>query len=98
MDPDLEENPIFPRGARVALVERVDAPGLLGAAVRGGRFVCQLPEGYDGQTSILFHAGYIIVAHPILPPLKCDPNTGKIELIEARHVEGSTGGMRLLTH
>lgn len=98
MSHGLEENPIFPAGARCALVERTDRPGLLGAAVRGGRFVCALPEGYDGLTSITLYKGYLIVAHPTLPPLKCDPNTGKIDIIETQHVQGGNARMKLLTH
>lgn len=83
---------------KALLVERKDKPGLLGVHVRGGRFVCPLPEGYDGRCSLVVHQGYVLVAHPMLPPLKCDPTTGTIELVEPRHVDGRIAGrMRLLT-
>jgi hypothetical protein len=85
-------------GINCALVERVDKPGLLGVAVRGGTYVCALPEGYDGLTSVCMHKGYVIVAHPELPPLLCDPTKGTIELIEQHHVEAKDGKMRLITH
>ena len=91
--------PVFEQGVKAALVERVERPGLLGVAVRGGRFVCPLPEGYDGRCSLVVHEGYVLVAHPELPPLRCDPTTGRIELIEPHHVDGSIAGrMRLRTH
>ena len=88
--------PIHEQGMRVALVERVDKPGLLGVSVRGGRFVCPLPEGYDGQTSCTMQDGYVLVAHPVLPPLRCDPTTGKVQLIEAGHVQAKAGRIRVL--
>ena len=71
------------------LVERVDAPGRLGAALAGGRFVCALPEGYDADTSIVYERGWVIVAHPKLPPLSCNTNDGTVtemndELIQAQ--------------
>lgn len=80
----MSEHPVFNPGSTVALVETKAPPHTLGVALKGGRFVCQLPDGYDGQTNIRMHAGKIIVAHPMLPPLSCDPNTGKCELI---HIE-----------
>lgn len=80
------------------LVERRDRPGLLGVHVAGGRFVCPLPEGYDGRTSVVMHKGYVLVAHPNLPPLQCDPNTGDISLIEPGHIEAREGRMKLVTH
>lgn len=69
--------PIFENGQRVTLVERRDRPGLLGVAVFGGRFVCALPEGYDGYTHVeMLDNGQVCVLHPKLSPLLCDPTTG----------------------
>lgn len=85
--------PIFEdTGMKAALVERKDKPGLLGVAVRGGRFVCPLPEGYDGRCAITVHQGYVLVGHPTLPPLRCDPTKGTIELIEPHHVDAHLPG------
>jgi len=89
--------PIFEHGCTCALVERKDRPGLLGVAVRGGRFVCPLPEGYDGRTSVTQYLGYVLVAHPDLPPLKCDPTVGTAVLIDPHHIEAKPGRMRLRT-
>lgn len=89
-------NPHPLENIRVALVERVDLPGHLGAWCSGGRLVCPLPAGYDGRTSICYSEGYIIVAHPDLPPLLCDPISGTTRLIEPGHVEARDGRMRLL--
>ncbi len=62
---------------RVTLVERQGFPGKLGVAVRGGKFVCPLPDGYDGHTRVnVDQAGWVLVTHPKLPPLLCDPTTG----------------------
>lgn len=83
---------------KAMLVERTDRPGLLGVAVRGGRFVVPLPEGYNGECSICVWKGYVLVAHPMLPPLKCDPTTGKFELIDDAHIVAKAGQHRLLTH
>lgn len=90
--------PEFEKGMQAMLVERVDAPGLLGVAVRGGRFVTPLPAGYNGQTSICVYKGYVLVAHPDLPPLKVDPTCGTFELIEDAHIQAQPGKHRLLTH
>lgn len=90
--------PEFEKGMQAMLVERTDRPGLLGVAVRGGHFVVPLPAGYNGQTSICVWKGYVLVAHPTLPPLKCDPTTGKFELIEDAHIEAQPGRHRLRTH
>lgn len=83
---------------RAMLVERVDAPGLLGVAVRGARFVVALPEGYNGQTSICVHNGYVLIAHPMLPPLQVDPTTGKFQIIDPQHIDALPGQHRLRTH
>ena len=88
----------FQRKQAVTLVERKDAPGFLGVFVREGRFVCPLPAGYDGRTSVAFHKGYVLVAHPDLPPLQCDPNTGTTKLIDPGHIEARDGRMKLVTH
>jgi hypothetical protein len=71
---------------RVTLVERVDAPGLLGVAVRGGRFVCALPQGYDGYTHVeMMENGQVAVLHPTRAPLLADPATGRVELFDGLH-------------
>lgn len=90
--------PEFEQGMKAMLVERKDAPGLLGVAVAGARFVVPLPNGYNGKTSICVYQGYVLVAHPELPPLRVDPTRGTFELIEDRHIEGQAGKHRLLTH
>lgn len=71
-------HPIFPHGERVAVVERVDRPGLLGVAMRGGRFVVNLPEGYDELTQVGWVDGWIFVMHPKFPPMLADTTTGKL--------------------
>ena len=82
----------------VTLVERKDQPGLLGVARRDGRFVCPLPEGYDGETSVAWHPdGYGLVAHPNLPALRCDFNTGKTALVDAQHIQAKPGRIKLVT-
>lgn len=84
---------------KARLVERKDLPGALGVAVRGGRFVCPLPPGYDDQVSLCCHMGYVLVAHPTMPPLQCDPSTGQTQRIEARHVTAlGPGRFQLKTH
>lgn len=85
---------------KAILVRRSDVPGklLLGVHVNGGRCVCPLPEGYDGRTSLCVHKGYVLVAHPLLPALQCDPTTGGVKLIEPGHIEAKPGRMRLRTH
>lgn len=87
-----------PQAIKAMLVERKDRPGLLGVYRAGARFVCPLPEGYDGRCSLVVHKGYVLVAHPELPPLQCDMNSGTFQLIDAHHVDGRVAGrMRLLT-
>lgn len=85
---------------RCMLVRRSDISHklLLGVLVAGGRVVCPLPEGYDGQTSLTMYDGWVLVAHPSLPALRCDPTTGTTELIEPGHIEAKPGRMKLLTH
>lgn len=90
-------HPIFQSGTRVALVESIDKPGMLAVAVRGGRYVCPLPEGYDMNTSITMHEGYVLVAHPYLPPLQCDTNTGTVNLISPDHIQAKPGRLKLVT-
>lgn len=90
--------PEFEQGMQAMLVERVDAPGLLGVAVRGGRFVTPLPAGYNGKCSICVYKGYVLVAHPELPPLRVDPTRGTFELIEPKHITAQAGRHRLRTH
>ncbi len=71
--------PEFEKGLRVMLVERVGFPGKLGVAVNGGKFVCPLPDGYDGRSRVNVDTqGWILVAHPKMPPLLADPSTGKV--------------------
>lgn len=93
-------NPNFgSRGeVKAILVERKDKPGALGVFRQGAQFVCPLPDGYDGQTSLTVHKGYVLVAHPTLPPLHVDPTTGTVKLIEPGHIEAKPGRMRLRTH
>jgi len=74
--------PEFMRGIRVMLVERVGFPGQLGVAVSGGKFVCPLPCGYDGQTRVnIDEAGWVMVMHPRMMPLLADPSTGEVHTI-----------------
>lgn len=76
----MSDHPVFPEGSSVAMVEQKGDTKKLGVCMRGGRFVCPLPEGYDGDTNIRQHGGLIYVAHPYLPALKCNPSTGVCEL------------------
>ena len=85
----------FGDGIRVRLVERVDAPGKLGAAMDGGRFVCPLPDGYDEDTSITYERGWVIVAHPLLPPLSCDMNTGTVTEMNDDLIKAQAGRLML---
>lgn len=89
--------PIFPHGERVALVERMDIPGALGVAKRGGKVVCPLPIGYDMHTSVTYHKGYVLVAHPGMPPLQCDTTTGEVKKIDPAHIAAQPGKFKLLT-
>lgn len=68
--------PITDEDVKAVIVERKDRPGLLGVAVRDGRFVVPLPEGYDGRTSVVYESGWVLVTHPTLPPLIADPSAG----------------------
>lgn len=87
-----------PNAIKAMLVERKDKPGLLGVYVRGCELVTPLPAGYDGRVSLAVHQGYVLVAHPELPPLKVDPRRGTFELIEPKHVDGRIAGrMKLVT-
>jgi hypothetical protein len=88
----------FAGDLKARLVERTDLLGALGVAVRGGRFVCPLPPGYDGQVSLCCHKGYVLVAHPTMPPLQCDPTTGEVKQIEDHHIAGIPGRFQLHTH
>lgn len=79
-----EDHPVFQDGAtRVALVQRVDVPDGFGVAVRDAKFIYALPQGYDGRTSVNFLDGYVLVAHPLHPPLIIDPLTGKVREVDA---------------
>jgi hypothetical protein len=50
-----------------------------GVAIRGFRYVCQLPEGYDELSVIRDVAdGMVLLAHPLHPPLVCDPRDGSV--------------------
>lgn len=91
--------PEFEQGMRAMLVERKDAPGLLGVAVAGARFVVALPQGYNGKTTICIAPnGTVIVAHPELPPLLVDASRGTYQLIEGHHIDAEAGRHRLRTH
>lgn len=82
-----ERLPIFERGLRVALVERVGMPGKLGVCTPGG-VVCPLPDGYDGKTSVNVDAkGWVLVTHPVLPPLLADTTKGEVHPIDADLVD-----------
>lgn len=70
-------HPIFPGSVRVTLVESVKQPGMLAVAVRGGRFACPLPYGYDGLTQVhIMSNGQVIAWHPTRETLVCDPSRG----------------------
>ncbi len=86
----------FAGGIRVMIVERVDAPGKLGAAMSGGRYVCPLPDGYDMRSSITYERGWVIVAHPDLPPLSCDTNTGRVSPLNDELIKAQAGAIQLL--
>lgn len=49
-----------------------------GVTYGGGRFVCQLPAGYNRNCGILPHDGKLIVTLPGLPTLIADPSTGVV--------------------
>jgi hypothetical protein len=66
----------------VALVRMAHDKRFFGVAMRGGRYVVQLPLGYDGLTSVRWINGYIVVVHPQLPPLLADTTTGKTAPLE----------------
>lgn len=74
----------IPEGTNAVLVERRDTPGALAVAVRHGRYVCPLPEGYDGLTSVVTESGWVLVTHPTLPPLIADPHHGIVRAMDAR--------------
>lgn len=86
---DAFNHPAFPEGARVALVRQLQDPRYFGVAMKGGRFVCKLPLGYDGQTSVRWINGFIVVAHPKLPPLLADTTVrgGKTEPLSKEQFE-----------
>lgn len=64
---------------KITLVENMKQPGLLGVALRGARFVCALPAGYDGLTQIhRMENGQVIVWHPGMSTLVCDFNAGTV--------------------
>ena len=64
-------------GARVALMQMRYDKRRFGVVMKGGRYVVGLPLGYDGETSVHWVEGWIIVRHPVLPPLLADTTTGK---------------------
>lgn len=101
MDIEFIQNPhpVFNGQVRAALVERTDKPGMLGVAVSNGHYVCPLPEGYDGETSVIVtQSGYVIVGHPKYAPLLCDASKGTVQVIDPCHVEALAGRIKLLTH
>lgn len=100
MDIEIFENdPVFSSTMRAALAESKIWPGQLGVFVRGGRYVCPLPAGYDGRSSVVVtDSGYVIVGHPDYAPLVCDPGTGETKVIEPGHVEAIAGRIKLITH
>jgi hypothetical protein len=54
------------------------AKGTTGVAVKGARYVCQLPKGYAGPALELaaIEGNRFIVTHPNHVPLLIDPQTG----------------------
>lgn len=52
--------------------------GRIGVARSGGRYVCQLPQGYDWNVGILPQDGRILVTRPGMPTLVADPETGTV--------------------
>lgn len=69
---------LFKEGSNCALMQRLDEgkEHMLAAAHRYGRYVCPLPDGYDGRVRLAAYDGKIYVAHPTLPPLVCNPQNG----------------------
>lgn len=61
---------------RAMLMERVDAPGMLGVHMIGGRYTCPLPPGYNEKTEVFYMHGRVIVICPGQKPLVCDFNKG----------------------
>lgn len=78
MNERLDANPVFGEGARVTIVQMISDRRFFGVAMRGGRYVVQLPLGYDGLTSVRWINGFIVVKHPDpkLPALLADTTTG----------------------
>jgi hypothetical protein len=52
--------------------------GKLGVAVKGARFVCELPAGYSNVELALIDGNRMIVTCPTAPPLLIDPHTGAV--------------------
>lgn len=61
---------------RAMLMERVDAPGMLGVHLQGGRYTVPLPKGYDSRTEVFYRNGQVFVACPGQKMLVCDFNKG----------------------
>lgn len=81
-----DPHPAFPGNARVALVQRIDAEGLFGVAMRGGLQVVPLPDGYDHRTKVGWVDGWIFVEHPAFPVMLADTTTGTLsEMNEAAY-------------
>ena len=54
------------------------AKGTFGVAVKGARFVCELPKGYSdkGLELAVIPDGRLIAMHPNHPPLVINPDNG----------------------
>ena len=91
-----ERIPEFEQGIKAMLVECRDLPGALGVAKNGARFVVPLPAGYDGQSSVCYHEGHVLVAHPSLPALECDFDTGRTRPLDASHIMALPGARHRL--
>jgi hypothetical protein len=91
-----ERIPEFEQGIRAMLVERRDVPGALGVAKNGAKFVLPLPPGYDGRSSVCYHDGHVLIAHPTLPALRCDFELNKLEEIDGRHILALPGARHRL--
>ena len=68
----------------IEVVQNKAQPHLFGVAVPGGRFVCALPNGYDPlKMKLAFYDGCVLVVQHSKPPLKCNCETGKVEVVES---------------
>lgn len=78
-----ERNDEFGKRFKMGAPDLPDAQIVLGpngpgVAIKGARFVCQLPPGYSGQGLALnvMPGGHIVVTHPSHSPLLIDAQRG----------------------